>query len=238
MNVFGAFTFGALIKTFLPGFVWLVALVIAEADLSQAFGKEPQIWTFAQDKDQLAVVLAIPASILLGLLSNVIVFMGVNDRLVRVPVRKAYSKLFALYDDLAARLRDRCWTAIGCADQDLKTAFNDNIDVELIMLHSIGTTTLAYIREQYWFHLEFQMNLLLSIWALAFACAASVGLNAPSYQYALALLLAIAAVGGAGTWFLLFAARKNYCRHVAKMASMMASVLCPPAKEAGQTPVR
>jgi hypothetical protein len=236
MNVFGAFTFGALIKTFLPGFVWLVALVIAEADLSQAFGMEPQLWAFAQNKDQFAVVLAIPASILLGLLSNMIVFMGVNDHLVRVPVRAANAKLFALYDDLAARLRARCWNAIGCTGQDLETAFKENIDVELIMLHSIGTSTLAYIREQYWFHLEFQLNLLLSLWALALACAVSIGLNAQSYQHAFALLLAIVVVGAAGTWFLLFAARKNYCRHVAKMASMMASVLCPPVKEPSRAP--
>ena len=34
MNIFGAFTFGSLIKTFLPGFVWLVAIVMLEAGIS------------------------------------------------------------------------------------------------------------------------------------------------------------------------------------------------------------
>jgi hypothetical protein len=35
MNIFGAFTFGSLIKTFLPGFVWLIALGIVAVDIAQ-----------------------------------------------------------------------------------------------------------------------------------------------------------------------------------------------------------
>jgi len=34
MNIFGAFTFGSLIKTFLPGFVWLVAMVMVSVDVA------------------------------------------------------------------------------------------------------------------------------------------------------------------------------------------------------------
>jgi hypothetical protein len=38
MNVFSAFTFGSLIKTFLPGLVWLIAIGILEADAQTAVG--------------------------------------------------------------------------------------------------------------------------------------------------------------------------------------------------------
>ena len=40
MNIFGAVTFGNLIKTFLPGLVWLIAFAILEADFAQLRGYE------------------------------------------------------------------------------------------------------------------------------------------------------------------------------------------------------
>lgn len=227
MNIFGAFTFGSLIKTFLPGFVWLAAIVLLEADIAQMFGAKPVLWGFAQTREQAALVLAIPASILLGLLSNIVVFMGVNDLLVRTPVKRANPDLCALHDDLAQRLREKCWSSLNGANQTLKAVFDAHIDPELVLLHTIGVEKLAYVREQYWFHLEFQLNLLLSAGAVAIALAVSSVLNAASMQMGLMYVL-ICLVGAALVMrALLAAARKNYARHVAKMASVMAAVLCP-----------
>jgi len=135
MNIFGAFTFGSLIKTFLPGFVWLVALVVMVSEVQEVFDVYDTLWAQAKDKDQAALVLSIPVSILLGLLSNIIVFMGLNDRLVRNPVRTANVDLCKLYDMLALRLRDRYWQALDGADAALRPAFNFWVDPELILLH-------------------------------------------------------------------------------------------------------
>ena len=44
MNIFGAVTFGNLIKTFLPGLVWLIAFAILEADFAQLRGYESYLW--------------------------------------------------------------------------------------------------------------------------------------------------------------------------------------------------
>ena len=104
MNIFGAFTFGSLIKTFLPGLVWLLAILMLEIDIAQMLQVEPMLWTFVRTKDQAALVLAIPASILIGLVSNIVVFMGINDWLVRTPVRHSHRDLCALYDALAQRI--------------------------------------------------------------------------------------------------------------------------------------
>jgi hypothetical protein len=224
MNVFGAFTFGALIKTFLPGFVWLAALAIGETELAAVLGW-PSVWEFIKQKDSLAAVLAVPSSILLGLISNILVFMGLNDWLVRAPVRRDAPQLFGLYDELSARMRGKCWSAVACNDK-FQGAFKDHIDVELMILHKVGVNTLAYIREQYWFHLEFQMNLFLSLTAIAFVACFYFGRIHGMIGVA-ATLVVVAAVDA----FLVSAARKNYCRHIAKMASMMAAVLCPADKE-------
>ncbi len=227
MNIFGAFTFGSLIKTFLPGLVWLAAILLLEIDIAQMLQAEPLLWTFVKSKDQAALVLAIPASILIGLVSNIVVFMGINDRLVRVPVRRSNRDLCALYDALAQRIRERCWASLKEAAPRLKGAFDSHIDPEVVALHTIGVEKLAYLREQYWYHLEFQLNLLLSLAAVTLALILSIVLSAASTELRAGLVLACIAVAALIMAALLKAARKNYCRHVAKMASMMAAVLCP-----------
>jgi hypothetical protein len=228
MNIFGAFTFGSLIKTFLPGFAWLVAIVLLESDVQQWLGGKPALWTYAQTKDQAALVLAIPASILLGLLSNIFVFMGINDRLVRAPVKNANPGLCDLYNMLARRIRDKYWGALDGADPKFRPAFDENIDPELVLLHTLGVDKLAYVREQYWYHLEFQLNLLLSVGAVALAFTVYALLNVPSKLSAVALALSCIALGLLMMRWLLIAARKNYSRHLAKIATIMAAALYQP----------
>ena len=226
MNMFGAFTFGSLIKTFLPGFVWLAAIVLFEADISQLTGSQNVLWNFAQHNDQSALVLAIPISILLGLISNIIVFMGVNDALVRTPLQKSNPGLTGLYEELCKRLRTKCWDSLDGMDKSFKAAFDQGIDGEIVLLNAIGVETLAYVREQYWYHLEFQMNLLLSVIAIGVALIISSIVNAESILMMTVLIASCIVVSLLIIGFLLSAARKNYARHVAKMASAMATVLC------------
>jgi hypothetical protein len=229
MNIFGAFTFGSLIKTFLPGFVWLVALGILEADFAQCRGHEGYLWSFLKTKDQAALVLAIPASILLGLLSNIAVFMGLNDRWVRDPVKLAEPALFALHARLAKQLLDQCWTSLAWSDAQMRQSFDERIDPEIVIVERIGFEKLAYVREQYWYHLEFQLNLLLSLLAMFVALFLSAFINAATWPGAL-LCSALCVVAGCVVCFcLLRAAKKNYSRHIAKMASLMAAMLTPPA---------
>ena len=114
MNIFGAVTFGSLIKTFLPGLVWLVAFLILDADLAHLCGYETYVWKTLANKDfaPALLVVAFPASILIGLLSNVIVFMGLNDLLVRNPFKKRQPELSDLHTSLSHQVREECWTAL------------------------------------------------------------------------------------------------------------------------------
>jgi hypothetical protein len=229
MNIFGAFTFGSLIKTFLPGFVWLVALGIFVLDLGQMFGWDKYVWEFLKTKDQAALVLAIPLAILLGLLSNVVVFMGLNDRWVRTPFRNNEPALFNLYARLSKKLRDECWAAIAAKDASLAGDCDDCIDSEIILIERIGVEKFAYVREQYWYHLEFQLNLLLSLLAIFAALFVSALINAGGWRaFAYAALCLVA--GYFVRKWLLKAAKKNYSRHIAKMASLMTALLSAPAK--------
>jgi hypothetical protein len=234
MNIFGAFTFGSLIKTFLPGFVWLISILICAVLLLDA---GTDIWTQVKAKDQAALVLAIPASILLGLLSNVAVFMGLNNWLVRDPMDKKHAALSGLLEELKRRVRQQCWGELAPQDGLDREQFFESIDPEYIALERIGVEKLAYVREQYWYHLEFQLNLMLSLVVL-FTLLAAISL---AHAESCLEFLSIAFWTAIGYLFcggLLIAARKNYCRHIAKMASLMTALLAPPPKPAEAPPAQ
>ena len=227
MNIFGAFTFGSLIKTFIPGFVLLIAVCILAADIAMIFDAKPVILEFVVSDPRTALVLAIPASILFGLLSNIVVFMGVTDLFIRRPAKKSKPSLFDLYDLLATQIRKQCWDHVDNDEEKNEEIFHEHVDAEYVMLQTIGIEKMTYLREQYWFHLEFQINLLFSIVILfiSFVLYSSLKFGITlTFIESLLLYVAIAApIGG-----LLFgAARKNYERHISKMVSLMASVLRP-----------
>jgi hypothetical protein len=189
------------------------------------------VWEVLKTKDQAVLVLAIPLSILLGLLSNVAVFMGLNDRWIRTPFKTNEPALFNLHAQLSKKLRDDCWAVLAAKAPDLPRNCDDCIDSEIILVERIGVEKFAYVREQYWYHLEFQLNLLLSLMAAFAALFGSALLNASGWRaFAYAAMCLVA--GYFVCKWLLKAARKNYSRHIAKMASLMTALLsAPPAKD-------
>lgn len=230
MNIFGSLSFASVIKTFLPGFVWLFALCLVEIDFAQL--NHYPAWTpkILQSKDQalLVLALAIPASLLLGLISNIAVFMGLNDWLVRKPFETSDGDLHRLHTHFRSELQARCWTALQPTDGTLRASFDKNTDPEVILVERIGFEKLAYVREQYWYHLEFQLNLLISLVVLIVALGSSVILNAnsPESMFNIVLVLSVAAI--IGCRWLTKAARRNYARHIAKITSLIIAVLSQP----------
>lgn len=224
MNIFGSFTFGSLIKTFLPGVVWLIAICILEADWALLNQTKPALLSYAQAKDQSAMLLAFPAAIFLGLMSNVLVFMGINDWVVRNPTRRLNPDLFGLYDSLEQRVRER-YRELLMIDNQQRDSFAAHTDVEIVMLTELELPKLAYVREQYWYHLEFQMNLMVSLVPLMAGLAWHAYLTADTpaqWLWSAAFDFAVFVLACA---VLVKAARKNYTRHISKMLSLMVGFL-------------
>jgi hypothetical protein len=234
MNIFGAVTFGSLIKTFLPGLVWLCAFAIVEADIALFCGYESYVVKILGNKEQAStlLIIAFPASIFVGLLSNVIVFMGLNDWLVRTPFKTNNKNLFELHAKLSQMLRDKSWEMLGLNDARFKATFDRWVDPEIILVERIGPEKLAYVREQYWYHLEFQLNLLVSFCAVFAALVVSAFLNgAFDSAGGFGRLVVVVVVYGLISVWLWLAARKNFERHIAKMASLLTAVLTQPEGE-------
>ncbi|MBN7795510.1 hypothetical protein [Parahaliea mediterranea] len=228
MNVFGAFTFGNLIKTFLPGLIWLFGLVLLEASIAGFFDSAPAALWFIRSFPQVSLVLAIPFSILLGLFSNVIVFMGLNDVLVRNPSKRdpEGKNVHELYDLVCGKTRQFVWEPIK-VDGDSEPSRNTDspcVDAEVLVLHELGAAQLSFVREQYWSYVEFLMNLMLGLWVLTGAVLLRC-LTAYPLAPALCITLPLLAASALVSCFLVKAARKNYQRHIAKMLSLILSVL-------------
>lgn len=238
MNVFGAFTFGGLIKTFIPGFVWLVALWLFWRGAEALVPVIPAMPHVPDSQWGNALIVAIPVAILLGLLSNIVVFMGVNDVLVRLPVRKKSETLFRLYDWVINRLREEYREQLNCLERPIQDAFVSHADPEYLVLETVGVEHLAYVREQYWYHMEFQLNLLLAIFVslLGILLQQASEMIGPHWQPAAEWAGFAFLVLGGVCWLLLRAARKNYSRHVAKMTSVMAAAICGEPKGRNHAP--
>jgi hypothetical protein len=156
--------------------------------------------------------------------------MGLNDRWIRTPFKNEEPALYNLHGQLSKKLRDDCWAVLAAKAPDLPRNCDACIDSEIILIERIGVEKFAYVREQYWYHLEFQLNLLLSLMAAFAALFVSAFLNAGGWRafgYAALWLVAAYLVR---KW-LLKAAKKNYSRHIAKMASLMTALLSAPAKD-------
>lgn len=226
MNVFGSFTFGSLIKTFLPGLIWLCGLVMFEVDIATWRDGASHAQGFIQNFPQTAIALSIPLSILLGVFSNVIVFMGLNDRLVRNPVKQSEDGkgIYDLYELVCRKTREYNWEPIDTSEAGGDCTSNVCVDAEMLMLHELGVAQLNFVREQYWYYVEFLMNLMLGTWVLAVAfCLRFWIINETTN--AILFSLGTAVVIWFLSCFLVKAARKNYCKHLAKMLSLILSVL-------------
>ena len=226
MNVFGSFTFGGLIKTFLPGLIWLFGLVMFEIDIAKMHGGESGALEFMRAFPQTAIALAIPGSILLGVFSNVIVFMGLNDRLVRNPVKTSPEgkEINELYESICRRIREFTWEPFDTSKIPEGCTTNACVDAEILVLNELGVAPLSFVREQYWYYVEFLVNLMLATWILAAALCLRYWLTEDDGAAVADTILTLVSAWLLSV-FLVRAARKNYQKHLAKMLSLILSVI-------------
>lgn len=221
MNLFGAFNFGRLIKTFLPGFILLIALVMgldclctlttAKVSFIDIIIKEPVIFS----------LMSIPVSLILGIFSNMVLYAGLNNLLVKNPVKKKNPELIQYYN---SQLEIIIRYSIGknSYSKKYKNSLIKHLDPIFLMLHEMDLQKLVFIQESYWYYLEFQMNAMFAIFVtyifaiLWFTLKAHPIISGKSFYILIAIIsfLVISL-----SWLCIFCARKNYKKHIQKMLS-------------------
>jgi len=223
MNVFGTFTFGRLIKTFLPGTVLFASALLYLDAVANLFGLDFSVINWAIGNPILTTLATIPGSIILGILLNTVVFGGLLDVLVRQPVNSEMSEFNVLRDSIVDCTLNTSETNT-LIPSDIYDTFKEHVDFDSFMLPRVDLDKLVYIRESYWYYLEFQVNVALaSVFSLTgvffwwIRHDTVVGLTAgPALVLAAALILVTGLVFVA----LIRAARLNYMRHKKKLLSL------------------
>jgi hypothetical protein len=162
MNLFSAFSFGSLIKTFLPGLVlFFVFLVYIELfgywihgylGIFEHLFRNPLLITF----------ISIPTSIFLGVILNSIVFSGLSGYLLENRHEKNNRSFYEFRKYVIAKTNEKMSTYFDISEQQ-KEIFKQTVDPRYFFLHKESLANLMYLRESYWYYLEFQLNTLVAI---------------------------------------------------------------------------
>lgn len=231
MNIFGAFNFGRLIKTFLPGFVILIGLYLfIDESIFIASSRTIFLQWISQNATLLAFV-SLPLSLICGIISNMIFFTFLTDKLVRNPYNKANADINKIQETIATRVNDR-YSSEGKLPRELFEDYKKHIDLEFLLLPLVKLEKLIFLQESYWYYLEFQLNISLA--TVFFAVAAiswsavhysTLGFSPCSYFCLLvAFLLMVILV----TLISLKASRLNYDRHRRKLLSLLIGAIHAP----------
>ena len=223
MNIFGAFTFGRLIKTFLPGIVLFAASLLYLDTILTLLGADFVVTRWAIDNPILTTVATVPASVILGIFLNTIVFGGLLDTLVRKPVDTKMAEFNGKRDQVIDATIDKSGLK-ELIEPDLMQYFRKKLDFEAFLLPRTDLNKLVFLQESYWYYLEFQINIALaagygSVGLIAWYTVVDgrLGLATPAAVAAGVGLLGLTA---AGSLILIRTARLNYERHKLKLVSM------------------
>ena len=152
--------------------------------------------------------------------------MGLNDSLVRDPVKRSKPDLFRLYEHIRTCVREKYWPNLKTENANIRHQFMTHADPEAMILPSIDISKIVNIREQYWNYMEFQINLALSFFVLCLAWVWHL-YETSSSTLTFPGSVAIIAFG----YFVLTAclficpARRNYERHIVKICGLMSGAL-------------
>lgn len=225
MNIFSSFTFGRLIKTFVPGFFWLISLALVVDGYLRPETNLPSL--IDKHSDALIFSITVILCVILGLISNTLVFAGLNDHFVRTPVRlNARNQTFiAAKDRIETRIKQHfceLLTKQGAFDGEngpaLRRETERCLDPEYTIIQKDDFSKIVYVQEQYWYYMEIHINLAFSI-ALCFTChvvrAMMAGIDVVNEETFLGLALTLVLFIG-----LVKMARTNYLRHLKKIFSI------------------
>jgi hypothetical protein len=163
MNVFGAFNFGSLIKTFLPGLLLFFVLLLYLEIFTYWCYKYIGILKFLFfEKPELLAVLSVPISIGLGITLNSVLFSGMSEYLLEKKHKEKNNEFYEFRELAFTKIKEKVFEFLEFED-DEKKVFIQSIDPRFFFLHKTMLPNLMYLRESYWYYLEFQLNTLLAI---------------------------------------------------------------------------
>ena len=162
MNIFGSFSFGKLIKTFLPGFLIILTL-IGYLDLFIVLIGNAHIFKkLFLNNCLITVSFLIPFSIIFGIFSNIIFFTYATDILIRKPHEKKDPTFYSYEKSIHNLIKNHYSKHLFISEIDINNFFN-YCDVPYFILRDLPLDKLVFLQDSYWYYLEFQLNILFAL---------------------------------------------------------------------------
>ncbi|MDP5182333.1 hypothetical protein QOZ88_06755 [Blastococcus sp. BMG 814] len=226
----GGMAFSRLIKTFLPGLIMALSFV-GYYDLVASIGAPPE--TFLHDvlarNVGLAATVLVPASLFLGLLSNMLVFLRLQrPRRNRTGERQRnMDALSALEDEIKLDHWRRSRAEFGWPPltDDEAAAEAKLLNVDYLLHPAVTGERMAQLKDSYWYYMEFQRNSVLALGlALPPLMAVAYGEGSASGAAAgVAGAAAVAAVASLVFFLLTRGARENAYQFQRRRVSLLAA---------------
>lgn len=224
MNLFGTFSYGNIIKTFIPGVFFVVAIALLVDDYNYLRSGVYIIFDFTSSNPVLSIALLIPLSIFMGIVSNSLCFTLIIPRFIEQPFKDKNPDFLEYKNSVIKEMKSH-YMALLKTPSDMEKSFNDHMDVRSFLLNKKELSTLQYLRESYWYFMEFQVNSIMAITILAFGGVLNIILRYKSgampsdmvFAYLIVIFLCVSVL------FKMFmsAARENYVKHEKKSLSYL-----------------
>jgi len=219
-----------MIKTFVPGFVWAFALLVIVDGYIYYTTHERFVAIIVAHSEAVVFSGIMVLSVIMGLISNTLAFSGISDLLVRRPVSRdpANTAFFeakrCIEDAVRRRYVDRiakCHRNSIYIDSQSIDYLRQSLDADYLIIHEVDIPKIVYVQEQYWYYMELDVNLAISVLVLLAAYVGRsimVGANLLNFASAGFVLVSVLF-----TIWLIRVARINYLRHAKKMLSLLCS---------------
>ncbi len=223
MNVFNSLGFGKLIKTLLPGLLIFISLLLFIDSVFFVFKININILNIISTNQIISGLLTLPFSIICGIFSNIIYFTYFNDLLIRNHFNNNNPEFVELEKSIKQIIITKKIKYLQPIRSDFVELLEKQIDIDYLLMPQIQLDKLIFLQESYWYYMEFQSNILLSLFPLLIAMIVRCIIFFPltilqsrTFWAALALFLIIII---AISYILLVSARLNFQRHKIKLLS-------------------
>ncbi|HCG9621012.1 TPA: hypothetical protein N2940_004528 [Vibrio parahaemolyticus] len=224
MNLSGAFSYGNIIKTLIPGIcVTLATLSLIDAYMF-SFESRYVTFDFVSKYSVLSLGMLIPCSIFAGIISNSVCFSMIIPKYIEKPLKTKDVEFFKYKKDVINEMNSHYFELLQY-DQEMRNSFDENFDVRSLLLNRKNLSNFQYLRESYWYYMEFQVNSILSIALLSLTALLHIFLNywMGNLGGTYALLYVVFILLSNYILFKVFmrAARENYVKHEKKSLSYL-----------------
>jgi hypothetical protein len=177
MNFSGLFSYGNILKTFLPGMLLLTGFVLL-IDAYNFYTTDPHTYILLELTAKyplLSITILASTAIVVGILSNSIYFKWIIP-LIGAVFESKNTDFKKFKETMEAEMNEH-YSELLSIDPTFHPVKKSGFDVRAFLLNRTDLVALQYLRESYWYYMEFQLNAIGAIIVLYVACIVHMALR-------------------------------------------------------------